>query len=105
MVENWAESATTVKPHTRPIASASHADHCATSPIATAHDPDATIIAAVVWGRPQRSPSNPPATQPNAPAPITAKVAYAAPAPGPCTARKKTTNHAHIAYSSHMCPK
>ena len=81
------------------------------SPARTAHVPDTAIAAAVVRVRPQESPSTPPAQQPSAPTPITANVAMAAARPPdatPSSARlsvKNARNHAHMAYSSHMCPK
>ena len=62
-------------------------------------------VAAVVDVRPQLSPSRPPAQQPTAPAPMTAKVAKAAARLPETSAEKNTRNQAHIAYSSRMWPK
>ena len=74
-VENCAESATTVKPQTSAIVSASP---CGTNPIESAQRPETAMQAAVVSGRPTRSPAIPPAMQPSPPAAITAKVTKAA---------------------------
>src|SRR5918992_1234015 len=85
MVENCAESATTVKPHTSPTTSSTHVGAPDKSPINTAQIPEIAIIKLVVFVLPHRSPSTPPAQQPSAPIPITANVAYAAPAvTNPC---------------------
>src|SRR5207237_7954474 len=102
MVENCAESAATAKPQTSPTSRTTQVGAVTRSPIRTAQDPETSIIEAVVFVRPQRSPSRPPAQQPRPPTPMTANVAYAAPelapeAPGRSTRVKKTRNQAHIA--------
>ena len=72
------------------------AEASATNPITRAHAADTAIIAAVVSGLPTGRRARPDPA-PTAPAPITAKVAYAAAFPSVATVAKKTRNHAHIA--------
>ena len=69
----------------------------------SAQVPEMVMARVVDFVRPHRSPSTPPTQQPTAPAPMTTKVASAAPvrtSSSPPSARvsaKKTTNQAHMA--------
>src|SRR5687767_5654539 len=82
IVENWAESATTQKPHTSPTASTTAGRVSISAPIVSAQTPEIAIDRIVVRVRPQQSPSTPPAQQPTPPAAITPNVANAAPRSG-----------------------
>src|SRR5680860_1617276 len=99
MVENWAESATTVKPQIRPTIRTPTVGSPNNNPSDSAQAAEIDIIRIVVFVRPQRSPRIPPIQQPIPPIPITAKVANAAAEPdgsprSASAAPKKTTNQA-----------
>ncbi len=82
------------------------------TPMTAAQLPDTAIAMIVIVVRPMRSARNPAATQPIAPAATVANAAsfaaVGATSPGNVSAKlacRKTPIHAHIAYSSHMCPR
>ena len=111
MVENWAESATTQNPHTTATTNTRAIGPERSSPIVSAQEPEMAMARVVDFVRPHRSPSRPPTQQPTAPAPMTTKVASAAPVrtlsspPSARVSAKNAANQAHMAYSSHMWPK
>src|SRR2546428_4230054 len=74
-VENWAESAMTVTPHTTATAKVSSGGPPKVRPIATAQAPEKAIETIVSVVRPHRSEATPPAQQPSAPSAITMNVA------------------------------
>src|SRR5918995_5819091 len=102
-VENCAESATTVMPHTTTTARMIQVGAPNSRPAATALEPDNSIAAIVRVVRPRRSASAPAATQPSAP-PATTRNAIALAAgalTSPLTARlaaRKVGTQGHIAY-------
>src|SRR5262245_3421208 len=74
-VENWAESAMTVMPHTIATASVSSGGPPNVSPIVAAQSALSAIAVIVAVVRPQRSDTAPPSQQPSAPMAITTNVA------------------------------
>src|SRR5512138_114994 len=107
MVENWAESATAVAPHTMPNAITSAGGAPNRKPAASEHAPDSAMASAAVRVRPQRSASPPAAHEPASPEAIARNAPSGAhgTAPMPARARlsaRNTANQPHIAYSSHM---
>jgi len=78
LAENWAESATTATPHTRQSATVAAGACPKANPASRQHAPLAAMAQMVSRALPIRSARRPPAMQPNAPAPITAKAASAA---------------------------
>ena len=74
-VENWAESAMTVTPHTTATSRVRSGGPPNVRPIVAAHAPESAIASIVSVVRPHRSDANPPAQQPRAPSAITRNVA------------------------------
>ena len=103
MVENWAESATTVAPHTRATANSTGSGAWRRAPMTRAHEPEMAMADAVSFVRPHRSPRMPPTQQPSAPMPMTAKAMSEPSRAASVTSRParasvaKAANHAHMA--------
>src|SRR5439155_136768 len=74
-VENWAESATIVTPHTAASPSVTRGGPPNVSPVTAAQVPEIAIALIVSVVRPQRSETTPPSQQPSAPTAITRNVA------------------------------
>ena len=70
-VENWAESATIVTPHTAASPSVTRGGPPNVSPVTAAQVPEIAIALIVSVVRPQRSETTPPSQQPSAPTAIT----------------------------------
>jgi hypothetical protein len=109
-VENWAESAITLMPHTTSTTTSTTVGAPNSSPATTALEPETAMAAMVSVVRPSRSASAPAATQPMAPAATTRNATPLAPAAGtsPEMARlaaMKAGTQVHMAYSSHMWPR
>src|SRR5262245_11126146 len=108
--ENWAESAITVIPQTRPTAVTSAGVAPNRNPIKIAVPPLPAIAAIVSVVRPRVSASAPATTQPMPPLATTTKAA-AADVPGSTVpaatndAARNAGTHVHIAYNSHMWPR
>jgi hypothetical protein len=105
--ENWAESAMTAAPQTRPKASSAAAGQPWAQGVSRQHAPDTTMAVMATVVRPRRSAAQPAPTQPMAPAtPMMAKAMRRAGCmpSGPSALARNTASHVHAAYSSHMCP-
>src|SRR5439155_22206306 len=103
MVENWAESATTLAPHTSPIASTRSGGPPNATPIPAEQRPEIASARALLLVRPQRSLRIPAIQLPAKPAPIAAEVPSEASARGSLRPRrsrlseKNSRNQVHIA--------
>src|SRR5258707_4750703 len=106
--ENWGESPTTKMPEDSKNARNSGVGAWNASGDSTQHRPDASSCAKATGALPQRSDSNPPATQPTRPAAMIANAhsgtLRAAACAALCAASTKGAK-AQKAYSSHMWPK
>ena len=108
-VLNWAESATTKNPHTSVAAVTSTNGPPNRKPMARQHSPLTVMAWITSLSRPIRSAAHPPQTHPIPPAASAPKLAsstHARPWPAASLdAARNAGTHAHIAYSSHMCPR
>ncbi len=109
-VENCAESATTVMPHTTSTVSTMAVGAPNRKPTTMALEPESAMAVIVTVVRPSRSANAPAPMQPTAPEATTRKATPLAAAGGTSpdsasVAATKTGTQVHMAYSSHMWPR
>ena len=102
--ENCGESPATVMPHSSSHSPNSRSGACSSQGATAQHRPLQPSCQAATRALPTRRAQAPPAMQPMAPAPSTAKAAQDSAAPCSRVARIIGTS-THIVYSSHMWPK